>query len=50
MWESTKQADVKLADSFLPKCHSREAISDDALDLMRASSEDPDAQLLTYFC
>ena len=35
---------------FPPNFHSWEAISNDGMDLMGDSSEDPDAQLLTYFC
>lgn len=41
---------MKLGGLFLPNFHSLEAISNDGMDLIGDSSEDPDAQLLTYFC
>lgn len=50
MWESTKYADVRLGGLLLRSFRSQEAISNDEMDLMGDSSEDLDAQLLTYFC
>lgn len=41
---------MKLGGWFSPNFHSWEASAHDGLDLMGDSSEDPDAQLLTYFC